>query len=173
MYIKQLCRFALVVSVLTMSLVESPVALAQTADDDTALTSTIAALDAKVFDAYNRCDMDAFKDYFVPNVEFYHDKGGATFDRETVIANTKKYICNKVHRELITSTFKVYPIKDYGAIEEGEHRFCQIKTGECEGVAKFMMIWKKTGNQWQLTRIVSYGHREMTPDEKTAMAKSP
>jgi len=61
-------------------------ASAQSADDDPVLSRTISALDTKVFDAYNRCDLDAFGSYFIPTVEFYHDKGGATFDRETVIA---------------------------------------------------------------------------------------
>jgi len=106
------------------------------------LTRTISALDAKVFDAYNRCDLDAFADYFAPDVEFYHDKGGLTRDRATVVENTCKYICHKVRRELIAGTLKVYPIKDCDAIEEGEHRFCQLDSGKCEGVAKFLMIWE-------------------------------
>ncbi|MGO4780143.1 nuclear transport factor 2 family protein, partial [Lysobacter sp. 2RAB21] len=49
-------------------------------DADAALRQTIAALDAKVFDAYNRCDLETFEQYFSPDVEFYHDKGGASFD---------------------------------------------------------------------------------------------
>ena len=127
--------------------------------DDMQLTSTIEALDTKVFDAYNKCDLKAFGSYFSPDVEFYHDKGGATFDRETVIANTRKYICGKVRRELVQSDFKVYPIKDFGAIEEGEHKFCEIATGNCEGIAKFLIIWKLQAGNWQITRVVSFGHR--------------
>jgi len=124
------------------------------------------ALDEKVFAAYNRCDLASFGSYFSPTVEFYHDTGGATFDRATVIANTRKYICGKVHREPILGTLKVYPINGFGAIEEGEHRFCQIATGRCEGVAKFLIIWKGSGDTWQITRVLSYGHRAMTDDLK-------
>lgn len=154
-------------SVLAMALITPAVAAsAQPIDDGGALTSTISALDTRVFNAYNRCDLATFGSYFSPNVEFYHDMGGATFDRKTVIDNTKKYICGKVRRELITSSLRVYPIKDFGAIEEGEHRFCQISGGECEGVAKFVMIWKQTGPNWQLTRVMSYGHRALLPEEK-------
>jgi hypothetical protein len=147
---------------------------AEEAEDDAALTQTITALDAKVFDAYNRCDMDTFSRYFSPTVEFYHDKGGASFDRATVVANTRKYICHKVRRELLPDTLKVYPIKDYGAIEEGEHRFCQVDGGPCEGAAKFLMIWQRgKDGAWTMTRVVSYGHRALTDAEKAASSAKP
>jgi hypothetical protein len=149
----------------TAPLVTAPAA-AQTSDEKAPLTATIAALDSKVFDAYNRCDMLAFSGYFSPKVEFYHDTGGATFDRKTVISNTRKYICHKVRRELITASLKVYPIKDFGAIAEGEHRFCQVDTGNCEGIAKFLMIWKLHAGEWRITRVVSFGHRALTDAEK-------
>ena len=139
---------------------------AEPADDGARLTETISALDAKVFDAYNRCDLKTFGSYYSPTVEFYHDNGGATFDRKTVLANTKKYICNKVRRELITDSLKIYPIKDFGAIEEGEHRFCQTSTGACEGIAKFVIIWRQVGPKWQITRVMSYGHRSLQANEK-------
>ena len=134
---------------------------ASAADDDEALTSTVTALDAQVFDAYNRCDLDTFAKFFTADVEFYHDKGGVTWNRQSVVDNTRKYICHKVRRELVPGTLKVYPIKDYGAIEEGEHRFCQIDTGKCEGIAKFLMIWQNKNGVWQMTRVISYGHRAL------------
>jgi hypothetical protein len=137
--------------------------------DAGALTRTITALDDRLFDAYNRCDLDAFAGYFSPTVEFYHDSGGATFDRDTVVSNTRKYICHKVRRERVPGTLKVYPIKDFGAIEEGEHRFCEVATGNCEGSAKFVMVWQHKDGQWQLTRVLSYGHRALTGAEKAAL----
>lgn len=132
------------------------------ADDDAALTRTITALDAQVFGTYNRCDLDAFATFFTPDVEFYHDKGGVTWNRQSVVDNTRKYICHKVRRELVAGTLKVYPIKDYGAIEEGEHHFCQLDTGKCEGIAKFLMIWRNKDGAWQKTRVISYGHRAVS-----------
>jgi len=130
------------------------------------LTKEIGALDAKVFDAYNRCDLPVFSGYFDPKVAFYHDTGGATFERDSMVDGVRKYICGKVKRELIPATFRVYPIKDYGAIEEGEHRFCQLATGRCEGIAKFVMVWTKQGGAWRITNVLSYGHRAATPDEE-------
>ncbi|BEV11908.1 nuclear transport factor 2 family protein [Asticcacaulis sp. DW145] len=134
------------------------------------LTTEIRALDAKVFDAYNRCDLETFSAYFDPKVAFYHDTGGATFDRDAVVDGVRKYICGKVKRELITEGFHVYPIKDYGAIEEGEHRFCQMATGQCEGIAKFVMVWAKRDGAWQITSVLSYGHRAATAAEQTKAA---
>ena len=130
------------------------------------LTTEIGALDAKVFDAYNRCDLPVFSGYFDPKVAFYHDNGGATFERDAMVDGVRKYICGKVKRELIPSSFRVYPIKDYGAIEEGEHRFCDIATGRCEGIAKFVMVWTKQDGAWRITTVLSYGHRAATPEEQ-------
>ena len=135
--------------------------VAAAADTDDSLTRTITTLDTQLFDAYNRCDMDAFARFFTPSVEFYHDTGGVTWNRQSVVDNTRKNICHKVRRELVTGTLNVYPIKDYGAIEEGEHRFCQLDTGKCESIAKFLMIWRNTGGTWQITRVMSYGHHAL------------
>lgn len=154
------CAWVLCASQLTCGF-----ARAQPAPEELQLSHQIASLDAQVFDAYNRCDLKTFSRFFDPAVEFYHDQGGATFDRKTLVENTRKYICNKVRRELLQDTFKVYPIKDYGAIEEGEHRFCQVDTGQCEGIARFVMVWHKRGDSWQLTRILSFGHRALAAGE--------
>lgn len=137
------------------------IGIVHASDDNAALTETVTSLDTRLFDAYNHCDLPAFGSLFAADVEFYHDKGGATFDRHTVVANTKKYICGKVRRERVPGTLHVYPIKDFGAIEEGEHRFCPLAGGECEGVAKFLIVWRLSGSQWQATRVLSYGHRAL------------
>jgi hypothetical protein len=141
---------------------------AQVASDP--LTQEIDALDAKVFDAYNRCDLATFSAYFDPNVAFYHDTGGATFERDAMVEGVRKYICGKVRRERLPATFRVYPIKGYGAIEEGEHRFCALATGRCEGIAKFVMVWAKRDGAWRITSVLSYGHRAATAAEQRGSA---
>ena len=40
----------------------------------TELDAAITALDAALFDAYNRCDLDKFSSFFVDDVEFHHDR---------------------------------------------------------------------------------------------------
>jgi hypothetical protein len=53
----------------------------------------------------------------------------------------------------------VFPIKDFGAIEQGTHRFCQFKTSSCDGMADFVIVWRLQEGNWQITRVLSYGHR--------------
>jgi Domain of unknown function (DUF4440) len=130
------------------------------------LRDVIAALDTAVFDAFNHCSdpsqLQKHANYFAEDVEFYHDTGGVTWNRKDMLANTKKNACGHYTRELIPGTLVVYPIKDFGAISQGSHRFCQTESGKCEGVADFTMIWQRKGEVWQITRVLSYGHRAAT-----------
>jgi hypothetical protein len=129
----------------------------------TPLFDSIAALDAAVFDAFNQCgdpsQLQKHTDYFDPEVEFYHDNGGVTWGRDSMISNTKKYVCGKFSREIIPGTLQVFPIKDFGAIAQGSHRFCQFDTKSCDGIADFVMIWANQDGAWKITRVLSYGHR--------------
>ena len=140
-------------------------AQAQASTDPVAdkLFVVVAALDSDVFDAFNHCSSPAqlqkHAAYFAPDVEFYHDTGGVTWNQQDMIANTEKYVCGHFRRELIAGSLKVFPIKDFGAIAQGTHRFCQLDTGVCEGMADFVTIWRRQDDRWQITRVLSYGHR--------------
>lgn len=138
-------------------------AVAAEGQASSALTDEISALDSKVFDAFNHCAepgrLDEHAGYFSPDVEFYHDTGGVTWTRDEMIANTRKYVCGNFIRELVPGTLKVYPVKDFGAISQGVHRFCQLASGQCEGLADFVIVWRQQADQWQITRVLSYGHR--------------
>ena len=127
------------------------------------LFGEISALDTQVFDAFNHCAepgrLDEHAGYFSPDIEFYHDTGGVTWTRDEMIASTKKYVCGHFTRELIPGTLKVYPVKDFGAISQGVHRFCQLDSGKCEGLADFVIVWRQEQGRWQITRVLSYGHR--------------
>jgi hypothetical protein len=119
----------------------------------------IESLDGEVFGAFNRCDLKKLSSFFTQDVEFYQDTEGVTWSRRRLIKDIKKYICGKVRRELIPATLEVYPIKGFGAVEIGDHRFCEIATGKCEGVAKFIHIWQNKSDVWTITRVISYDHR--------------
>ncbi|MGH8027574.1 MAG: nuclear transport factor 2 family protein [Pseudoxanthomonas sp.] len=129
------------------------------------LFGEISALDTAVFDAFNRCSdpaqLQKHAGYFDAGVEFYHDTGGVTWTREAMIANTAKYVCGNFRRELIPGSLKVYPIKDFGAVEQGVHRFCQAASGSCEGLADFVIVWRQRDGKWEITRVLSYGHRAL------------
>lgn len=125
------------------------------------LETTIAALDDAVFAAFNRCadpaQLQAHARYFAPDVEFYHDTGGVSGTREAMIANTARYACGHYTRERVS--LRVSPVRGFGAIAQGVHRFCQVDGGRCEGEADFVMVWRLRDGQWQVTRVLSYGHR--------------
>jgi hypothetical protein len=127
------------------------------------LFSTILQLDQEMFAAFNQCkepaQLQKHASYFAPEVEFYHDNGGVTWNRSAMLANTEKYVCGNFRRELVPGSLQVYAIKDFGAVAQGVHRFCQFSTGKCEGEAEFFMLWRQQGEQWQITRAFSYGHR--------------
>jgi hypothetical protein len=127
------------------------------------LFDKIAALDTEVFSAFNACadpgQLQKHAEYFSPSVEFYHDNGGVTWTRDDMLANTKKYACGNFRRELVAASLRVYPIKNFGAIAQGVHRFCQTESGECDGAAEFVIVWRQEGSTWAITRVLSYGHR--------------
>lgn len=134
------------------------------ADDE--LFQRISRLDGETFDAFNRCgdpaQLQKHASYFDANVEFYHDTGGVTWTRDEMLANTAKYACGNFTRELVPGTLRVYPIKGFGAVAQGTHRFCQAASGQCEGMADFAIVWRNQGDKWEITRVLSYGHRAST-----------
>jgi len=127
------------------------------------LYETVLALDKEVFAAFNNCaapgQLQRHSEFFSEGVEFYHDKGGVTWTRAEMLANTEKYVCGNFSRELVLGSLRVYPVKDFGAIAKGLHKFCQFKTGACEGAAEFLIVWRQQGNKWSITRVLSFGHR--------------
>jgi ketosteroid isomerase-like protein len=134
------------------------------ADDKTSLNidlhREIASADAKFFDAFNMQDLEAVKNSFTSDLEFYHDKGGV-FDYQGNLEATKKLFANNktLRRELVKGTLAVYPVKDYGAIATGEHKFCHLENGNraC-GQFKFLTIWRKENGIWKMAKVISYGH---------------
>jgi hypothetical protein len=124
------------------------------------LDKAVAVLDAALFDAYNRCDLEKFSSFFVEDVEFYHDQGGVTLGRQNLTDSVKKNICGKVTRELVPGTLQVYFMKGYGAVEVGVHRFHHPGHEDTESVGegKFIHLWQYKGGAWKITRVISYDH---------------
>jgi hypothetical protein len=124
------------------------------------LDKAVALLDAALFDAYNRCDLEKFGSFFVEDVEFYHDQGGVTLGRQNLTDSVKKNICGKVTRELVPGTLQVYFMKGYGAVEMGVHRFHHPghEDTEAVGEGKFVHLWQYKDAAWKITRVISYDH---------------
>ena len=124
--------------------------------DSQELHDRIGKLDSIFFHAYNTCDLDKQASMYADSIEFYHDRGGLTTSKQEIMASIKNNICGKVTRELIKGSIEVYPIKGYGAIEMGLHRFHNKQEPNAPSEpGKFIIIWKQTGEQWQISRVVS------------------
>jgi len=97
------------------------------------------------------------------DLEFYHDQTGLSVGKALFIAAIKQNICGKVERTIVPGSLAVYPLKGYGAVEIGVHRFRHPAHPE-EGVgeAKFVTLWRNKDGAWQVTRAISYDHEPLT-----------
>ncbi len=150
--------FALII---TLTLTQSAIAQEnKVAPTSLELYKEIAKMDSIMFAAFNARDMDKFKSLFTGDLEWFQDNGGL-ISYKTVFenfANTFKKPW-KLTRELVPGSLEVHPIKDYGAIEIGVHRFRHIENGKEEvGTFKFLMIWQQKNGLWKISRVVSYDH---------------
>lgn len=128
----------------------------------TDLYDTIYLMDSIFFEAFNTCDTTMSKSLFTKDLEFYHDHGGLTnYDQNLRSIINRCNATTKVRRELVPGSLEVYPIKDYGAIEIGRHRFYYRQVGEEEkldGTFKFIHIWVHENNEWKISRVISFDH---------------
>ena len=124
------------------------------------LYNEIAKMDSIMFAAFNARDMDKFKSLFTQDLEWFQDNDGL-IPYETVFKNFSNTFKRpyKLTRELVPGSLEVHPIKNYGAIEIGVHRFRHIENGKEEvGTFKFLMIWQNTAGKWRISRVISYDH---------------
>ena len=124
------------------------------------LFDEISHMDSVMFDAFNAHDVDRLRKLFAEDLEFYHDTGGLLSYSQVIEGFKSNFEKNNgLRRDLVKGSLEVYPIKDYGAIEIGTHRFCHIEHGKEDcGVFKFVHVWQKMDGNWKVTRVVSYGH---------------
>ena len=125
-----------------------------------ALQAEIAAADSALFAAFNLRDLTRVMSFFTRDLEFYQDNEGVAS-----YAQTKKDLgrmfeqAARIRRDLVPGSFEVFPIKNYGAMEVGHHRFCHDEAGKEEcGTFSFVHIWRRTTSGWQIARVISYGH---------------
>jgi ketosteroid isomerase-like protein len=133
----------------------------KSAEAPNALFQTVSALDTKLFDAYNHCDLDTLGAMVADDLEFYHDKTGLSVGKQDFLDAIKKNICGKVHRTLVQGTLEVYPLNGYGAVEIGVHRFTHPGLDDGLGEAKFITLWQNKDGAWKVTRVISYDHESL------------
>jgi hypothetical protein len=124
------------------------------------LTKAITTLDRELFDAYNSCDIDKLGTLVTDDLEFYHDKTGLAVGKQVFLNAIKNNICGKVTRKLVEGSLEVYPLKGYGAVEIGVHRFYHpgVQDHGVVGEAKFVTLWQYKDGAWKVSRVISYDH---------------
>lgn len=130
---------------------------------DPKLDVEMRLLDKALFESFNKCseqaELEKHAAFFAEDIEFYHDNGGVTWDRASMLENTQKHVCGNFYRKLIPESFKAFLIQSFGAMTQGTHVFCSFDTNVCEGKADFTMVWQFLDDKKVVTRALSYGHR--------------
>lgn len=142
-----------------------------TSSSDHGLFDELRALDAALFQAaFDTCDLPALTNLISSDFEFLHDRGGLVATNGAQFLDNVRNQCerrrtgqdSRSRRELVPGSLEVYPLANYGAIQTGVHRFYILEPGKPErpgDIAKFTHVWKKSGSQWQLARVLSYDHK--------------
>jgi hypothetical protein len=135
---------------------------ASKAQKKASLQETIMSMDSLLFNAFNNCDTLKAQAMFTKDLGFYQDNGGLIRYEENNAA--MRYRCTqdyKVRRELVAGSTEVYPIKDFGAVQLGSHKFYYTPKGGKEaldGTFRFMHLWKNDNGNWKITRVISFDH---------------
>jgi len=130
---------------------------------DAAVFDTIAALDSVLFAAMNRGDLSTLAAMYGSALEFYHDRSGL-LDYEANLRISRENFARRsesVRREMDAGSLEVYPVRGFGAIEVGSHKFYTTVPGQPERLTaspKFVLIWKNENGRWRVVRAISYGH---------------
>jgi ketosteroid isomerase-like protein len=150
-------NYFIVALIMTAALISGHRAAAQTSG---LLYNEIAQLDSLQFGAFNTQNLDGLMNYFDSSLELYQDNTGVRNYDQTRQAFGSLFKMNYVlTRKLVPNSMEVYPIKDYGAIETGQHTFSHVENGQLQSnTYKFMQIWRKKDGVWRVTREMTYGH---------------
>ena len=131
--------------------------------------------DRVLFDAaFNACEPDRAAPLIHEHFEFLHDKWGQIAGTGAEFLTAIRETCEKrktgenfaARRELVRDSLTVHPMAEYGAMQMGTHRFYAVQPGKPDRmteVGKFIHVWKREGEAWKLTRVISYDHRLAEP----------
>lgn len=138
---------------------------------DSELFKTLKKNDSLIFEVgFNQCEIGAFEHLIAEDLEFYHDQGGLTTNKEDFLKNVRNNICSspekKPLRRLDLESLQVFPLyengKLYGAIQNGQHDFFIKEPGKelyQTSTALFTHVWILVDEKWILKRVLSYDHK--------------
>lgn len=122
------------------------------------LYDELARMDAQLFEtAFVTCDAVRFRALFTDDAEFYHDVAGPTYGKDvwTLKGCPRE---DGVRRILVAGSLEVYPMKDFGAIQKGEHWFVE-EGAQTSTLAKFVHLWRLHDGEWRIARVLSFDHQ--------------
>lgn len=123
---------------------------------DKMLYDKIVSMDSIYWQAYNSCDMETQELIYSEDLEFYHDLNGLRTSKDVMLKAIKTKICGKITRELVEGSIEVYPIKDFGAVQFGLHKFHNKQEPDATSKpSRFVFIWKLDDGNWKITRVIS------------------
>jgi CubicO group peptidase (beta-lactamase class C family) len=126
------------------------------------LDVALARMDSLLFDAaFVACDTARVFAMLTPDIEFYHDQTGAKRGDE-VRADFARLAsaCPRgqgITRVLTPGSLQHFPIRDFGAMQTGEHRFDNAN-GDPPVGARFVHLWTNRDGAWRVSRIYSVDH---------------
>jgi hypothetical protein len=134
-----------------------------------ALTQAIMERDTALFATFfEQCDPEAIRAMIAEDLEMYHDRDGIVALSADEFVTAYRRNCESrtpegwhSRRQLVPESLVVWPVPGLGAIEEGEHLFYERRGDGPErlaGRARFLQLWRLTGDGWKLARIFSHGH---------------
>ncbi|MEG3177679.1 nuclear transport factor 2 family protein [Sphingomonas sp. RB3P16] len=125
----------------------------------------VRVADSEFWAAFNACNRTRMSEILSPDVEFYHDKTGATITRSAVVKSLMDGPCGtaglRVRRESVAGSVSYDPIPGFGAILTGRHRFYAQYKGQAErldGEARFAVVWQIANGRILIRRVLSYAH---------------
>ncbi len=139
---------------------------------NSAIYKTIKENDSLLFNiGFNTCDLEMFETLIDSDFEFYHDQSGILNSKTAFIENLSNGLCAsngfQARRELVSGSLKIYPLYSsgtlYGALQTGIHNFYEKQKGKEEvygSTALFSHLWVLIDDEWKLSRVVSYDHRQ-------------
>ena len=133
------------------------------------LFTTLKAKDSLLFElGFNQCNLYQMEKLVLDGIEFYHDRDGITKSKKHFINSVKENLCfsgkNVIKRILDKASLEVFPLYKgdnlYGALQTGIHSFGNTK-------ANFSHIWLLENNEWKISRVISYNHRQEKKSTKS------
>jgi hypothetical protein len=140
------------------------------------LYDEFARMDSLLFDAaFVTCRAEKVNSFFSDDVEFYHDQSG--FESGQQVRDTFKRLTSScsagrgIRREIVAGSLRVYPMKDYGAVQIGLHRFVE-RGAPTYTVARFVHLWRKKDGEWKITRVLSFDHLARRDESESRPSQS-